>query len=208
MDTRNLFNEFNLGVVAVRTLGGLSLFRVLCRDEGNLHLISLGKLNTSTGFFSPESLNRPIALLRIWDVNEVFGLLYNRRLYEVNDIAIPNHMSKIAQVVAGTFPDYDLRLAAIHSILTSVGSRVLTDRTTRSAAIGEASKKYGINSGSMRTWLFKFFFYGGHPGALLSSAEFQKIKLSSLRSLAKRDPVSGRLIQRMPAGEQKQVGQG
>lgn len=148
MVTRNLFNEFNLGVVAVRTLDVLSLFRVLCRDEGNFHLISLGKLNMSTGFFSPESLSRPIALLRIWDVNEVFGLLYNRRLFEVNDIAIPNRMSKIAQVVAGKFPDYDQRLEAINFILTSIGSRVLTDRTARSAAIGEAGKKYGINSGS------------------------------------------------------------
>lgn len=208
MDTRNLFNEFNLGVVALRTLDVLSLFRVLCRDEGNLHLISLGKLNMSTGFFSPKSLSRPIALLHIWDASKVFEHLYTRRLFEVNDISIPNHMSKIVQVVAGEFPDYDRRLGAIHFILTSVGSRVLTDRTARSAAIEEACKKYGINPGSMRTWLFKFFFYGGHPGALLSSAEFHQLKLSSLRFLAKRDSVSGRLIQRMPGGDQKGADQG
>lgn len=194
MGLRILSTEFNLGVFLLRTSKGPLAFRLLCEDQSDAHFIYLGKWDMNTGKFHISELEQPASLLQSWNSRELVDCFYSRLLVKINDITIPDAMARIWGVQKDKFPEHEKRCEAITFMLTSFGHSVITNRAARATAITDASRKFSMSASSLRTWFFKFIFYGGHPGALLSKAEISTHSLFSLRNLPKSQAVSGRLI--------------
>lgn len=144
-----------------------TVYRVLYRDEENLHLMAIGRIEPGRRKYLAIALSGkarpPIVRFSMTHVESemlkgTFRL--QRHVGISNEMGIDRGPARSEQL--------EKRLRYVYEVLKKIGPMAFTRSPAAKRTCEEVAWRHNVSSETVRKWVDTYAYYGGHPNALMT----------------------------------------